>query len=66
MAYRFDATKIRPIFKTRFESIRQLALAAGEKYNTTQRAIHGRRVHFRSTIIKIANALGIKAEDYLK
>ena len=65
MAYRFDATKIRPIFKTRFESVAQLARASGEKYNTVQRAIHGRRVHYRSTVIKIANALGIRAEDYL-
>ena len=66
MAYRFEATKIRPLFKSRFKSVAQLARTAGEKYNTTQRAIHGRRVHFLSTIIKIANALGIKAEDYLK
>lgn len=65
MAYRFDATKIRPIFKTRFKSVRQLALAAGEKYHTVQRAIHGGRIHYRLSVLRIANALGINAEEYL-
>ena len=65
MAFRFDATKIRPIFKTRFKSVNQLARAAGVKYHTTQRALSGRRFHFKSDAIKIADALGINVTDYL-
>lgn len=65
MAYKFDAAKIRPLFKTRFKSVAQLARTAGVKYHTTQRAIHGQNFHYRFDAVKIANALGVRADDYL-
>ena len=62
--FRFNRTKILPVFLSRRVTVASLAKAAGCDISTANRAINGGRIHAKS-VASIADALGIEAVDFL-
>ena len=62
--FRFNRTKILPVFLSRRVTVASLAKAAGCDISTANRAINGGRIHARS-VQGICDALEIEPTDFL-
>lgn len=62
--FRYERAKILPFFLNQGLTVAELARRAGVSHTSAQRAVDGEKI--AATIIaKVANALGIKPEDFM-
>lgn len=62
--FKFDREKLLPLFLAKRMTVAELARKSGVAHQSAQKAVDGERVS--ATIIsKVADALGIKATEYL-